>query len=117
MSLSQYAEPTEFKDGKPIKARSYVSGKDYAVYEVKDGYFTYKDKKYPLKVEDGFYIIRKLTVEEVKLLQTVPLDYDFPVSDTQAYKMLGNGFTIKIIAHIFKAIKDDINESKKNKSP
>ena len=33
-------------------------------------------------------------------LQTVPEDYIFPVSDTQAYKMLGNGWTVDVIAHI-----------------
>ncbi len=33
-------------------------------------------------------------------LQTVPEDFIFPVSDTQAYKMLGNGWTVDVIAHI-----------------
>lgn len=37
---------------------------------------------------------------ECKRLQTVPDDYVFPVSDTQAYKMLGNGWTVDVIAHI-----------------
>lgn len=52
------------------------------------------------KLADGFYIIRKLTVTECKRLQTVPDTYAFPVSDTQAYKMLGNGWTVDVIAHI-----------------
>lgn len=43
---------------------------------------------------------RRLTVTECKRLQTVPDDYVFPVSDTQAYKMLGNGWTVDVIAHI-----------------
>ena len=33
-------------------------------------------------------------------LQTVPEEYVFPVSDSQAYKMLGNGWTVDVIAHI-----------------
>ena len=37
---------------------------------------------------------------ECKRLQTVPDTYAFPVSDTQAYKMLGNGWTVDVIAHI-----------------
>lgn len=49
---------------------------------------------------DGYYIIRKLTVTECKRLQTVPDDYVFPVSNSQAYKMLGNGWTVDVIAHI-----------------
>lgn len=70
------------------------------VYEVRDGMITIKGRQYPIKLADGFYIIRKLTVTECKRLQTVPDNYVFPVSDTQAYKMLGNGWTIDVIAHI-----------------
>lgn len=55
---------------------------------------------YPIQLADGFYIIRKLTVTECKRLQTVPDNYIFPVSNTQAYKMLGNGWTVDVIAHI-----------------
>ena len=77
-----------------------ADGKTYPVYEVRDGKITIKGKQYPIKLADGFYIIRKLTVLECKRLQTVPEDYVFPVSDTQAYKMLGNGWTVDVIAHI-----------------
>ena len=45
---------------------------------------------------------RKLTVRECRRLQTIPEDYQMPVSNTQAYKMLGNGFTCEVIKHIFK---------------
>ena len=76
------------------------NGKTYPVYEVKDGLITIKDKRYPIKLRDGLYIIRKLTVTECKRLQTVPEDYIFHVSPTQAYKMLGNGWTVDVIAHI-----------------
>lgn len=47
---------------------------------------------------------RKLTVLECKRLQTVPDDYKMNVSNSQAYKMLGNGWTVDVIAHIFKGI-------------
>ena len=66
---------------------------------------TIKEKQYPIKLKDGFYIIRKLTVAECKKLQTVPQWYKFPVSDTQAYKMLGNGWTVDVIAHIMHYLK------------
>lgn len=68
--------------------------------EVRNGKIAIKGKEYPIKLTDGFYIIRKLTVTECKRLQTVPDTYTFPVSDTQAYKMLGNGWTVDVIAHI-----------------
>ena len=77
-----------------------ADGKTYPVYEVRSGIITIKGKQYPIKLADGFYIIRKLTVTECKRLQTVPDNYVFPVSDTQAYKMLGNGWTVDVIVHI-----------------
>ncbi len=77
-----------------------AEGKQMPVYEVRGGRITIKGKTYPIKLADGFYIIRKLTVRECMRLQTVPDTYAFPVSDTQAYKMLGNGWTVDVIAHI-----------------
>ena len=44
---------------------------------------------------------RKLTPKECERLQTVPDNYTDCVSDTQRYKMLGNGWTVDVIAHIF----------------
>jgi DNA (cytosine-5)-methyltransferase 3A len=76
---------------------------DKPVYEVRNGLITIKGKQYPIKLADGFYIIRKLTVSECKRLQTVPEWYEFPVSDSQAYKMLGNGWTVEVIAHLINA--------------
>ena len=43
---------------------------------------------------------RKLTPLECERLQTVPDNYTNHVSNTQRYKMLGNGWTIEVIAHI-----------------
>lgn len=45
--------------------------------------------------------IRRLTPLECMRLQTVADDYKMPVSDTQKYKMLGNGWTVDVVAHIF----------------
>jgi len=45
---------------------------------------------------------RKLTPVECERLQTVPDNYTNHVSNTQRYKMLGNGWTIETIAHILK---------------
>ena len=87
-------------DGKGPFVIKAAGGKEIPVYEVRGGRITIKGKTYPIKLADGFYIIRKLTVPECKRLQTVPDTYAFPVSDTQAYKMLGNGWTVDVIAHI-----------------
>jgi len=61
----------------PLEPGRYVGGKDY----------------------------RKLTPVECERLQTVPDNYTAHVSNTQRYKMLGNGWTVDVIAHIFRSIK------------
>jgi DNA (cytosine-5)-methyltransferase 3A len=49
--------------------------------------------------------IRKLTPIECERLQTVPDNYTAIVSNSQRYKMLGNGWTVDVIAHIFGGLK------------
>jgi site-specific DNA-cytosine methylase len=48
---------------------------------------------------------RKLTPLECERLQTVPDNYTNHVSNTQRYKMLGNGWTVEVIKHILRSIK------------
>lgn len=45
--------------------------------------------------------IRRLTPVECERLQTVKDNYTKNVSDTQRYRMLGNGWTVKVVEHIF----------------
>lgn len=70
------------------------------IHKVTDGLIPHKDKMYPINLPDGYYIVRKLTVDECKRLQCVPEDFVFPVSDSQAYKMLGNGWCCDVISHL-----------------
>ena len=81
----------------------YCGTLDMPIYQVRDGRITIKGETYPIKLRDGCYIIRKLTVRECMRLQTVPETYEFPVSNSQAYKMLGNGWTCEVIAHLIRS--------------
>lgn len=47
---------------------------------------------------------RKLTPTEYERLQTVPDGYTEGVSDSQRYNMLGDGWTVDVVAHIFKSM-------------
>ena len=49
-------------------------------------------------------LIRRLTPIECARLQTIPDWYKWGCSDTQAYKMLGNGWTVEVIKHILSHI-------------
>jgi DNA-cytosine methyltransferase len=48
---------------------------------------------------------RRLTPVECERLQTVPDNYTESASRTQRYKMIGNGWTVDVIAHIFSYMK------------
>lgn len=73
------------------------------------GYMIHKE--YPLRflanmscgshaILDNFRI-RRLTPTECAKLQTIPEWYKWQCSNTQQYKMLGNGWTVEVIKHIF----------------
>ena len=61
--------------------------------------FTFKTN-----VPDGKYDFRKLTISELEKLQTVPQGYTQCVGYGHSMKALGNGWTVDVIAHIFKNI-------------
>ena len=64
----------------------------------------------PGRYEDVYntpgFTYRELTVTECMRLQTVNDDYKMPVSNTQAYKMLGNGWTTDVIVHLLLPLGD-----------
>jgi DNA-cytosine methyltransferase len=68
------------------------------------GSYNYMRYEHP-KDESSDVYWRKLTPIECERLQTVPDNYTASVSNTQRYKMLGNGWTIEVIAHILKNMK------------
>ena len=62
-----------------------------------------KEQPHGIKINNSR--IRRLTPIECERLQTVKDNYTNHVSDSQRYKMLGNGWTIDIISHIFSYMK------------
>lgn len=67
----------------------------------KQGMWVYNDSITPAN------FIRKLTPIECERLQTLPDNYTAGVSNSQRYKMLGNGWTVDVIAHIFREMFKD----------
>lgn len=75
--------------------------------------FNTGDKFYTLTAIDrhGIFIdgyIRKLTPIECERLQTLPDNYTEGISEPQRYKCLGNGWTVDVIVHILKPIKETL---------
>lgn len=76
----------------------------FKTYTVKDKQVVIRETAYKIDLPDGNYTIRKLSPTECERLQTWPDGYTEGVSNTQRYKMLGNGWTADVIAHIFSFI-------------
>ncbi len=77
-----------------------VNGISEKSFEVKNGILDYKGDFYEINLPNGFWSFRKLTVTEAARLQTLPDDYCRAVSDAQAYKGIGNGWTAEVIIHL-----------------
>lgn len=67
-----------------------------------------------VKTNDGISL-RKLTPVECERLQTWPNNYTEGVSNTQRYKIIGNGWTADVIAHIFSFMR--LNKEEKSEKP
>ena len=72
-----------------------------------DSYDAYEVELYKTSLSNGRYYLRKLSINEGKRLQTLPENFIFPVGETQAFKLMGNGWTVDIISHILKGLKED----------
>lgn len=80
------------------------------IHKVKDGQISILGNKYPTKLQDGYYYIRKLSLNEQRKLQTVPDWYKMPCSEAQNHKLLANGWTIEVIMHLLTNIPDIKNQ-------
>ena len=91
-------------DGKRQDHKGSVAGKTTQMLELrrdqKTNNLSTVQKDNVLTKDDVYW--RKLTPIECERLQTVPDGYTDSVSNTQRYKMLGNGWTVDVIAHILK---------------
>ena len=93
-----------YKDGVRQDHKGSVAGKTKQMLELrkdeKTNTVTTVQKDNVLTKDNVYW--RKLTPIECERLQTVPDNYTEGVSNTQRYKMLGNGWTVDVIAHILK---------------
>jgi DNA (cytosine-5)-methyltransferase 3A len=106
---------TEFTDKYP----NYLDLPFYGIGQRKDAVKSYKSKASCLTAsmykgqissfcKNELGQIYKYTPQDCEVLQTVPIDYTSCVSNTNRYKMLGNGWTVDVIAHIFSSLKNNL---------
>lgn len=75
----------------------------WGIFDQKTPTLSSNSRSYNNLLHDG-YCLRRLTPIECERLQTLPDDYTAGVSNSQRYKMLGNGWTVDVITHIFSEI-------------
>ena len=69
------------------------------------------DEKYRTPLEDGRYNIRKLDLIEIERLQNLPDGYTnvVGVSEQKRTEMIGNGWTVHVISHIFSYMEAEVH--------
>lgn len=74
------------------------------------------DGRYKTSLTDGSYNLRKLSIKEMERLQTLPDDYtNLPnISTQKRSEMIGNGWTVDVISHIFSYMEEAKDGNKKN---
>ena len=93
---------------RPIENRDLNYTINCPVYIVENGKITVEGNQHTIKLQDGKYIISKMTVAECSRLQTMPDNYCKAVSASQAFKCLGNGWTAEVIIHILNGVLKDV---------
>jgi DNA (cytosine-5)-methyltransferase 3A len=96
--LKQTIDENNLKNGE-------VKALDVYNQSIHDRFPTLTDPKHNDRALFDGSRIRRLTPTECERLQTVADNYTAHVSDSQRYKMLGNGWTIDVICHILSYIK------------
>jgi len=87
--------------------KSYCIDANYFKGGNPKSYFEGSRRQLVFRVNGHDVSYRKLTPTECERLQTLPDGWtDVGISQTQRYKILGNGFTTKVIAHILKNMKN-----------
>ena len=101
-TMVQVGEADNIKGFDSIKRIYSPNGKAPTLTTMQGGH---REPKVAIDLQSNGMQWRKLTPVECERLQTVPDNYTNHVSNSQRYKMLGNGWTIAVIAHILRGIK------------
>lgn len=108
LSRTQYA-PTTSSDGiitiNPKDNNGKQTWQRGRVYDIEGKCPTICASLFDLNITKDHKTYRKLTINECRTLQGIPEWFKFNVSKNDAGKLLGNGWTIDVIAHILKNIK------------
>jgi len=115
------AEPIKNLSKALKKLRENNNESTYGIYHIKNKFIAEVDKygisgkvgTVKIDLPDGYYHARKFSPEEAEVLQTLPKGYTavgldgrkrVNISNANRFKPIGNGWTIDILAHIFKSI-------------
>lgn len=105
----------ENKSDKPIRIGEYGKvGQGQRIYSSKGksvclGTGGANEENYEIEINSK-KIIRKLSSLECERLQTLPDNYTSCISDSKRKICIGNGWTVDVIAHIFKGLKQACNQ-------
>lgn len=93
-------EPTDETDS----AYSKANGEKYPVAQIRDKKLICNDAELPVDLEDGNYIVRNLTVDECKRIETIPEQYKIMNNDLNTMRLFGETSTINVLQHLIFSI-------------
>jgi DNA-cytosine methyltransferase len=88
--------PTLLAQSSPVTTYRIVIDYDRAYFELINNNLE--------KIRKGNLLTRSSTPEECEEFQTLPKNYTSILNKSQRYKVIGNGWTVDVIAHIFKSL-------------
>lgn len=91
----------EFKENYVVFGDGYEQDNRAFYEDGKSGTLDIKTGRQKVFLTNELSRIRRLTPLECERLQTVPDGFTAHVSDSQRYKILGNGWTCDVVAYIF----------------
>ena len=98
------------EDGYVDRDKSYCIDANYYKNGNLKSYFQKRRRQLKFKDSSSFDNYSILSVRECERLQTFPDGYCDGVSNTQAYKMLGNSFTVEIVKCILSPIVEELED-------
>jgi site-specific DNA-cytosine methylase len=84
--------------------RSGIAVDNYYASEIDKYAIMVAQNKLPNRIPNDLFLFRYITPLECERLQTLPDNWTQCVSNSQRYKMIGNAWTVDVVAHLFRDI-------------
>ena len=108
-TMANFPDTVQLGDVRQVDAQPYQQNRVYAA-DGKSPALMNGHGGQTINALVGGLQVRRLTPTECARLQTIPEWYKWEVSETQQYRMLGNGWTVEVIKHILSFLPEHLKK-------